>query len=997
MQYIRKSLTHKTILRGSAALLFLTSNVSSEVISDGSLGTKVALSGPDYRIGAKLGQQHGTNLFHSFSVFGLNTGESANFDGPMEVQNVLARVTGGAPSNIDGTLRSSIKGADLYLLNPAGLMFGANARLDISGSFHAATADYVHMQDGTRFSTDSSQSNSLSTAPPAAFGFFDDSSVATLHVTATLGVPAGETLALSGSRLHIEEAELSATGGRIELDTPESGEVALHRSLVDVSDGGGVFIRAGRFMAADSSLDARSLGTQDGGVIDIQAQDVSLREGTLLDGSTLGPGHGADIAIQAAHAVTLRGENADGQETVIAVRSGKWGSHTGDDLGDAGRVHVQAETLSVLDGAGISGTTYGGGNGGEVLLDVEQDVVFSGYQQSVESASYLAGATYSKSPLAGDGGSVEIRARRITFSDGAYLSSSTGLSSSPTGSGHGGHVRLFAEEKVTFRGEAPFDYFRPSEINMATRAGGDSGDVRIEAREIAFLDGARIFSAAGGTGNACQVELHARDSVVLQGVNRGGNGSVFTTQVSSSVTSAHVKGGGITITTRDLDLSDGSRIASTAFGAGAAGSIDIRAEGAIRISGTNQGGWPAGIFSDSDPQKTGYRAGAGGDIRILANALQLEDGGRIAASSIALPETQSNRAGRVEIHVNGETALHGVNPHGANQLGWGSGIYARSLGSGDNAGAGGEIVLDTGSLHISSGAMVASGTNNQAPGGTITLHVRDALSIDGSADEVPQLEPAASQQDYAELLQNFPELQDPFAGESVSGIYTHSQSTSDNAGDGGAIQIRTGTLQLSGQSRVSAASAGGGEAGKIRIESEGRVHLSGDSAISTEALHAGGGQLEVSSGEILELRDSDLTTSVRQGAGHGGDMDLDARFVVQQDGYIIAKAYEGDGGNIQITTKGIYQFPLSSPAAGKKLIDASSKFGQDGLVAIHAPETDVSGGLVILSTDFIEQESLATSACSIVEAADASRIFLRRARPGVSTEGSNDFLPAIGR
>ena len=117
---------------------------NAEVTLDGTLGRSGALPGPDYLIGADLGQQHGGNLFHSFQDFNLNRFESATFSGPNSINNVINRVTGGNSSNIDGLIRSTIS-ANMYFLNPNGIMFGPNARLDVQGSFHASTAHYLRL------------------------------------------------------------------------------------------------------------------------------------------------------------------------------------------------------------------------------------------------------------------------------------------------------------------------------------------------------------------------------------------------------------------------------------------------------------------------------------------------------------------------------------------------------------------------------------------------------------------------------------------------------------------------------------------------------------------------------------------------------------------------------------------------------------------------------------------------------------------------------------
>jgi len=123
----------------------------AQITLDGSLGPRGALRGPNYIISDSVGQLRGPNLFHSFGQLNLSQGESATFTGPNTITNILSRVTGGSPSSIDGTIRSQIPGANLYLLNPAGVMFGPNASLDVRGSFHVSTADYLRLADGARF------------------------------------------------------------------------------------------------------------------------------------------------------------------------------------------------------------------------------------------------------------------------------------------------------------------------------------------------------------------------------------------------------------------------------------------------------------------------------------------------------------------------------------------------------------------------------------------------------------------------------------------------------------------------------------------------------------------------------------------------------------------------------------------------------------------------------------------------------------------------------
>ena len=187
-----------------AALLFgcLVPSVGSaqNITTDGSLGAKVTLAGPSYPITANLGKQVGGNLFHSFGVFGLNKGESATFSGPGPVTNVIGRVTGGAASSINGKIdSSSLVGANLYLVNPSGIVFGPNATVNVSGSFHASTADYIRLADGAKFQATNPSGSTLSAAAPAAFGFLTASPPAITVDGSQLGVTtAGATLGIVG-------------------------------------------------------------------------------------------------------------------------------------------------------------------------------------------------------------------------------------------------------------------------------------------------------------------------------------------------------------------------------------------------------------------------------------------------------------------------------------------------------------------------------------------------------------------------------------------------------------------------------------------------------------------------------------------------------------------------------------------------------------------------------------------------------------------------------
>src|SRR5919108_3394450 len=225
----------------------------AEVTLDGTLGPAGSLADPNFMIPDTVGRTVGTNLFHSFGVFNINTGESATFTGPSSIENVLGRVTSGSSSFIDGLLRTQFENAspNLFLLNPAGVLFGPNASLDVQGSFHVSTADYLKLGEGGRFEATNPENSVLTVAPPEAFGFLGERQPAGIAVQGSLlQVPDGETLSVVGGDIKVAGGSLYASGGRIDIASVASpGEVLPNAPDLGVAS----FERLGRIEVSHSS------------------------------------------------------------------------------------------------------------------------------------------------------------------------------------------------------------------------------------------------------------------------------------------------------------------------------------------------------------------------------------------------------------------------------------------------------------------------------------------------------------------------------------------------------------------------------------------------------------------------------------------------------------------------------------------------------------------------------------------------------------------------
>ncbi len=421
--------------------------IHAQVVLDGTLGSSGALSGPDYRISADLGKQAGTNLFHSFNQFDINTGETATFTGSDTVSNIISRVTGGSGSWIDGALRSEIPGANLYLLNPHGVMFGPNSSLDISGSFHVSTADYLRLGENGRFDAALPENSILTADPPSAFGFLADETYG-ISVEGTLNVSEGQTLSLTGGNIEITGGQLAAQSGHIDIASVASpgeirpadtgfdisaferhGEISLSGSAVlNVSGNraGDIHIRGGRFLISDvGSAVASMTGYEDGGGIDIETSgDLVVINGAEIFTETLADGRSGDIRLTADNLGIVGGG-------VYSVNT----NGTGD--GDTGNISFSANSL-FLTGGGIFTHTRGEGQGGNITLDTVYTELSEGGK--ITAATLGSGKGGDVSLIADD--SLNISGFSV-ISEEKGLYSLSALESSAMASGHGGNISVF--------------------------------------------------------------------------------------------------------------------------------------------------------------------------------------------------------------------------------------------------------------------------------------------------------------------------------------------------------------------------------------------------------------------------------------------------------------------------------------------------------------------------------------------------------------------------
>ncbi|MBE9128263.1 filamentous hemagglutinin N-terminal domain-containing protein, partial [Coleofasciculus sp. LEGE 07081] len=201
--------------------------LSQPISAPDDTGTIVTPDGNQFDI--QGGTVSGENLFHSFDQFGLNSGEVANFLSNPQIRNILGRVVGGDASIINGLIQVTGGSSNLFLMNPAGIVFGANAQLNVPASFTATTATGIGFGDNNWFNAFGTNSYQSLTGNPSQFAF-ELAQPGTVINAGNLAVPEGQNLTLLGGNA-INTGQLTAPGGTITITAvPGNNRVRLNQA-----------------------------------------------------------------------------------------------------------------------------------------------------------------------------------------------------------------------------------------------------------------------------------------------------------------------------------------------------------------------------------------------------------------------------------------------------------------------------------------------------------------------------------------------------------------------------------------------------------------------------------------------------------------------------------------------------------------------------------------------------------------------------------------------
>lgn len=926
----------------------------SGIVFDGSLVP--GKSGPapfansNYMIPASYGIQKGGNLFQSFSQFDLASTDMATFTGPSlipntTIQNILARVTTvGSPSSIDGTINSDIPGANLFFLNPAGVMLGPHARLNVSGSVAISTADYLKLKDGGRFNAKIGDDGMLTSAAVSAFGFLNSApaavSIVGSNTVDSFGIPfekpqltvaPGKVFSIIAGDITIAASTISSVvpsidlgfsdlGPRVNLISVRSaGEAQLDPTDLNSPVGVTQFSRMGDIQLIHGTFISTFGLEAIGGPVVMRAGTVSVDNAEIFS-DTVSLNFSDTVSLHFSDTVSLNSFRGGAIDISArdSVKFSKGGIETSADFGTSGDVLVKAPSIR-LDMSGLGSNGEHAGLPGNIIVR-GGDLVILKSGIGVHIGPFETPATPS--------GNVLLSAKTICI-DNSFIT----VSAMP-GSAGGGTVVIHADDLLALRDGTKIDtggfFFQSAAISLSA--------------PTVIIDGATIASVNSGDFNAlANITVNAGDLEIT-------NGGVI-----DASTTGQGPGGAINVTANSLSIQGpGSKIISQSTGhhvrflggtdaaTGDGGNINISVAGALKMS---SGGVVSASSQSTGTGATGLNAGNAGEITITAGSAELSSGSSISTSAKYL------NAGKISLTCEGVIAVTGQSRIDSSAAGTGNGgdisvtgksisLDTSMISSNADAfatGNAGSVMLRTSDLTIAAGSEISSNTFGRGDGGSVAV-TAGSLLIDGLGSGIFAIAKAGSGGKGGDVTVDGGALKLVNGGSISAASFTSAPAGSVILGDKAPIS----TLTIDSGSSVSSANNGSGAAGSVSIDTTGFMTLSQGSSISTSAHGGNAGDVTVhTAGDLGITQDAEISSSTF-GAGTGGDVKVAANSILVEGvgSAISAEAGGGTGSGGQV---GI--------SAGSLLMENAGSISTKSLTAAMAGSIRLTLGTLAMESD----------------------------------------------
>lgn len=913
----------------TVAVCLLPLSVTAQITTDGSTSTTVNTNGNVFTI--TDGEQAGGNLFHSFADFSVPNGSEAFFDNAVVIDNIISRVTGGNISNISGLIRAN-GSANLFLVNPAGIVFNNGARLDLGGSFYGSTADSILFSDGIEFSASNPDAPVLTINAPIGLNFRDNPGTIAVNGS-TISVFSGQSLNLVGGEIAIDAASLNAPEGTINLAAmATAGTVNFTESSWDFSNPSFADIT----LSNGATVNVNQGGS---GAIAISANNLTLSDGSILNGGI--------------NSATSTPETQAGDVTInvtenLALRSGSLIRNNLSQIssGSAGNILVAAKNLSLDDASRIVTFSEGRGNTGNIDLNIAENTQLN---RKAEIKSQV------EANAVGNGGDIDLVTDSLNLTAGSLIFSNV------SGQGDAGSINITAGDRITLDNSN-------FQARVETGGIGDSGDIDITTDSLVLRNSnvngieSGILTSTAGEGNAGNITISATSDISLL------DSSSIQTQVQQNAVG---QGGNIEITTGNLSLVGNGRdsrssLLSNSSGEGNAGNINIVAAesvsldrfGLILSQGTANIG-DAGDITINTPQllldtgsliisNTGdaesptiSNIGDAGDIAIASENITLDGFSAIVGNSL---RNATGRAGNLNIDTDNLIVKTGSSINGLT----------------GNSSTGGTIEIDARNVELLTGGKIVTLAERDGSAGSIILNVDRQLFIDGANPPIPTEEFRSAEEAIRNLEPN-------------TGLFAN--TTEESSGDGGNVQIANPqNVAIANNGEIFVGSQGRGAGGNLSIQAD-SLSLDNNALLIAETEFAQPQQQPSNINLVIDdliTLDGDSKISARAfNNANGGNVTIDTNFVIAfpavvEGNDIVANASEGSGGNIDITAEEIFGLEERKSLPGNMTndLDVSSEFGFDGNLSLNTPDVDTTEGIRDLSVGTIAPEESVRQACS---------------------------------
>ncbi len=924
------------------------------------------------------GARRGSNLFHSFQEFNVSDLQRVYFSNPSAVENILTRVTGENVSHILGTLGVD-GGANLFLLNPNGIILGEGASLEMNGSFTATNADAIQFGEQGAFRAVNPNVPPMLTINPSALLFNQLAAQSSIEQFGALAVSEGESLLLVGAQggITVDGGSLSASGGYIGLaGLGDVGRVELLREgnqlRLDLRE-----VRTRSQIRLTNGATATTSGGDNQGV-DLYGGEIELSAESIIntilteEGST--PAQAGAITLDATEGITLSGFSLLGAGSITTGDPNKITLRTDGNLaiigsvlltnvrsgavGNVGEILLEADSISLTEGSQLIAGIFSGGegegrgqitfnaqdsitlDGSAIFADVEADAVGNANDilLSARDISIADSQLITSSLALGNAGKIEIQATgSVTITDDSLIRSNIGSSAGREAIGNVGIIAI-AGNTITIKEGSQL------EAGFFSGGEGEGGQIFLTAQDLISIDDSRFFAdiPAGAVGTESQIEISGRSLSLTDsslqtnsaGVGSGGdihlqsedgitlNQTVFITDLEAGGVG---NSGKIGISGRSLSLTD-SILQTSSNSTGNGGEINLQVEDAITINESS-------LFSDVEAQGVG-------------NSGKIEVSGRSLLVQNSVLETRNEGIGTAgAIAVNTEEAVI---------LEQGSSFSTIHLASdSNNAGA---IEIVAASLTLKEDSALNSSNLSQGNAGAVTI-----LTPNGKVSLLEESQIATNSINGV-------------AGEIVieaRSLFLNDASEIDGfTTSGSAADVRIQTQEevtLDGKSNINTFSGGIGSGGNLDIQTQHLSILQGSNLFAVVTDRGAAGNIRIKAAESVVVRGSsedspgifspsDIFVDT-VGDGNAGNLIIDTKYLRIQDGARISTdTLEGNGVGGRITLQVSESIELSGmlpDASSTSQINANTNAsGAGGAIEIKTDQLTLRDGARISSSTF---------------------------------------------